>query len=65
MPGLKVCVSPLPGLISPFVNTILVFCANLCFLKFNIPNLKKEYAVYSLIYLKVYIKCRPFLIQAI
>lgn len=39
----------------PFVNTITVFCANICFIKFNIRVLKN--AAYSLIYLKMHIKC--------
>lgn len=41
--------------IPPFVNTITVFCANICFIKFNIRVLKN--AAYSLIYLKMHIKC--------
>lgn len=41
--------------IPPFVNAITVFCANICFIKFNIRVLKN--AAYSLIYLKMQIKC--------
>lgn len=41
--------------IPPFVNAITVFCANICFIKFNIRVLKN--AAYSLIYLKMHIKC--------
>lgn len=43
--------------IPPFANIITVFCANICsnIIKFNIRVLKN--AAYSLIYLKMHIKC--------
>lgn len=46
-----------PDSIPPFANTITVFCANICsnIIKFNIRVLKN--AAYSLIYLKMHIKC--------